>query len=263
MAKKPKPTRRTPVKVPDPLPDSAALLADLRGLIESARAGVAQAVYSAQVVLLWRVGQRILSDILKRKRATYGGQIVATVARQLTADYGRGFAEKCLRRMIQFAVAFPDPEIVVALSRQLSWSHFVEIIPLKTDLHREFYAEMCRVERWGVRTLRDKIGGMLFERTALSREAQRSWPSSARRTSSRRTWSFAIRISWTFSGWPTPIAKRTWRPRSCARWNGSSSSSGPGSRSWPGSSGLPLITETTISIYCFFIASCAGSSSYN
>jgi predicted nuclease of restriction endonuclease-like (RecB) superfamily len=88
----------------------------------------------------------------------------------LTVDYGRGFAEKSLRRMIQFATVFPDPEIVAALSRQLSWSHFVEIIPLKTDLHREFYAEMCRVERWGVRTLRDKIGGMLFERTALSRK---------------------------------------------------------------------------------------------
>ena len=172
MAKKPKPTRQTPVKVLEPLPDSAALLADLRGLIESARAGVAQAVYSAQVVLHWRVGQRILSDILKHKRATYGDQIVATVARQLTADYGRGFAEKSLRRMIQFADAFPDPEIVAALSRQLSWSHFVEIIPLKTDLHREFYAEMCRVERWGVRTLRDKIGGMLFERTALSRKPE-------------------------------------------------------------------------------------------
>jgi hypothetical protein len=80
------------------------------------------------------------------------------VSRQLTADYGRGFAEKSLRRMIQFARLFPNQEIVAALSRQLSWSHFVEIIPLKTDLHREFYAEMCRIERWGVRTLREKIG---------------------------------------------------------------------------------------------------------
>jgi hypothetical protein len=61
-----------------------------------------------------------VSDILKYKRAAYGDQIVATVARQLTADYGRGFAEKSLRRMIQFADLFPDPEIVAALSRQLS-----------------------------------------------------------------------------------------------------------------------------------------------
>jgi predicted nuclease of restriction endonuclease-like (RecB) superfamily len=173
MAKKTKKTAgRTPVRAKEDLPDSRELLADLRELIEAARAGVAQAVYSAQVILHWRVGHRLLADILKYQRAAYGDQIVATVSRQLTADYGRGFAEKSLRRMIQFADVFPDPEIVAALSRQLSWSHFVEIIPLKTDLHREFYAEMCRIERWGVRTLREKIGGMLFERTALSRKPE-------------------------------------------------------------------------------------------
>jgi serine/threonine protein kinase len=172
MAKKPQPTRRTPARATDQVPDSAALLAELRGLIESARASVAQAVSSTQVVLHWRVGQRILSEILKHKRAAYGDQIVATVSRQLTADYGRGFAEKSLRRMIQFADMFPDPENVAALSRQLSWSHFIEIIPLKTDLHCEFYAEMCRVERWSVRPLRDKISGMLFEWTARSRKPE-------------------------------------------------------------------------------------------
>src|SRR5262249_14775682 len=125
MAKKPKPTRRTPAKATDQVLDSGALLEELRGMIESARASVAQAVYSTQVVLHWRVGQRILADILKHQRAAYGDQIVATVSRQLTADYGRGFAEKSLRRMIQFADLFPDPEIVAAPSRQLSWSHFI------------------------------------------------------------------------------------------------------------------------------------------
>jgi predicted nuclease of restriction endonuclease-like (RecB) superfamily len=172
MAKKPKRLPRPSAKATEPLPGSSTLVADLRELIEAARASVAQAVYSAQVILHWRVGHRILADILEYKRAAYGDQIVATVSRELTALYGRGFAEKSLRRMIQFADLFPDPEIVAALSRQLSWSHFVEIIPLKTDFHREFYAEMCRIERWGVRTLREKIAGMLFERTALSRKPE-------------------------------------------------------------------------------------------
>lgn len=61
----------------------------------------------------------------------------------------------------------------MTLSRQLSWSHFIEIIPAKNRLAREFYSEMCRVERWNVRTLRNKIAGMLFERTALSRKPDR------------------------------------------------------------------------------------------
>jgi predicted nuclease of restriction endonuclease-like (RecB) superfamily len=172
MSKKRKSPEKTPAKAGSPPPSADRLLTDLRGLIESARSGVAQAVNSAQTLLYWQVGQRVLSEILGHKRASYGDEIVATVSRQLNAEYGRGFAAKSLRRMIQFAGAFPDREIVAALSRQLSWSHFVEVIPLADGLKREFYAEMCRVERWSVRTLRKKIDGMLFERTALSRKPE-------------------------------------------------------------------------------------------
>jgi len=74
--------------------------------------------------------------------------------------------------MVRFAEVFPEQEIVSTVSRQLSWSHFVEIIPLEDDLHRDFYAEMCRIERWSVRTLRQKIAGMLYERTALSKKPE-------------------------------------------------------------------------------------------
>ena len=93
-------------------------------------------------------GNRIRQDILKEKRAEYGKEIVATLARQLTDDYGNNFNEKNLRRMIQFAEVYSDKEIVVSLIRQLSWTHFIALIPLKNDLQRDFYAEMCRVERW-------------------------------------------------------------------------------------------------------------------
>ena len=72
--------------------------------------------------------------------------------------------------MMQFAEYFPKEEIVVTLSRQLSWSHFIEIIPVKKQLARDFYAEMCRLERWSVRILRKKISGMLFERTAIAKK---------------------------------------------------------------------------------------------
>ncbi len=110
---------------------------------------------------------------MKEKRAEYGKEIVATLSRQLTNDYGNNFNEKNLRRMIQFAEVFPDKEIVVSLIRQLSWTHFVALIPLKDDLQRDFYAEMCRIERWSVRTLRKKIDGMLYERTAISKKPEK------------------------------------------------------------------------------------------
>ena len=151
---------------------SEKLLTDLRALISERREGVAQAVNSALVLLYWQIGHRIHDDILRQERAAYGEEIVSTLSRQLQAEFGNGFSRPNLFRMVRFAEAFPTPEIVSTLSRQMSWSHFVEIIPLDDPLKRDFYAEMCRLERWSVRTLRDKLGGMLFERTALSKKPE-------------------------------------------------------------------------------------------
>jgi predicted nuclease of restriction endonuclease-like (RecB) superfamily len=148
------------------------LLDDVRSLILQAREATAQAVNSALVLLYWQIGQRIRTEILKEKRAGYGEEIISTLSNKLTAEFGNGFSQPNLSRMNRFAEVFPDREIVATLSRQLGWSHFVEIIPLKDDLQRDFYAEMCRVDRWSVRTLRAKIQSMLFERTGLSRKPE-------------------------------------------------------------------------------------------
>ncbi len=97
---------------------------------------------------------------------------MATLLPQLTAEFGQGFTTSALWRMIRFATTFPNTEIVTTLLRQLGWSHFVEIIPLKDELQRDFYVEMCRLERWSVRTLRERVEGMLYERTAISRQPE-------------------------------------------------------------------------------------------
>ena len=149
---------------------SDGLVEDLRDLIQQTRSGVAQTVNSALVQMYWQIGTRIRAEILKNDRADYGKAIVLTLSRQLTTEFGRGFGKRNLFQMLRFSEAFPDGQIVQTLSAQLSWSHFVEIIRQEDPLKREFYAEMCRVENWSVRTLRSKIGGMLFERTALSKK---------------------------------------------------------------------------------------------
>ncbi len=167
------PRSKRPAKkpaVPAVASKRGALAADIRQMIEVARQQVAQAVNAGLTTLYWQIGARIRRDVLENKRAEYGAEIVATLSRQLVPEFGRGFEEKNLRRMVQFAEVFPDGEIVATLRRQLGWSHFKEIIPLKDELKRDFYAEMCRIERWSVRTLRLKIDGMLFERTALSKK---------------------------------------------------------------------------------------------
>jgi len=107
---------------------------EIRGLIEKSRERAAAAVNTELVLLYWQIGNRIRRDILRERRAGYGQRILST------------------------------------LSKKLSWSHFVEILALADGLQRDFYAEMSRIERWSVRTLRHKIAGLLFERSALSQK---------------------------------------------------------------------------------------------
>lgn len=159
-------------KKTEPALDSGALLSELRGLIESARQHVAQTANATQTMLYWHVGQRVRREVLNNERAEYGEQIVSTLSTQLVVEYGQAFGERSLRRMLQFAEVFPDEAIVAALSQQLSWSHFIEILPLKQPLEREYYAELCRVERWSVRTLRERIGSQLYLRTAIARQPE-------------------------------------------------------------------------------------------
>lgn len=145
------------------------LFIDLRHLIEDAKTKVASVANAGITMLYWHIGERINREILGNQRAEYGKQIVATLARQLKHEYGGSeFSIRNLRRMMQFASLFRDPQIVSPLATQLSWTHFVEVIPLKNQLQREFYLTMAAEERWTKRVLRAKIDGMLFERTAIS-----------------------------------------------------------------------------------------------
>jgi len=158
MPAKKKPQPKKAVRSVEAAPNAGKLLGDLRTIID------------AGLVLVYReVGDRIRREILGERRAKYGEEIVVTLSRQLVAEYGDGFTKSQLQRMIQLAEVYPDRRIVQTLSGQLGWSHFLAIIPIKDDLKRDFYAEMCRIERWSVRTLRDMIRGMMYERTAIAK----------------------------------------------------------------------------------------------
>ena len=148
------------------------LIDDIRRLVADARAHVATTANVTLTLLYWHIGRRVGEEVLKGTRADYGQEILATLSRELTGEFGNGYSYSALTRMVNFAAAFPEQAIVATLSQTLSWSHFCELLPLGKPLQRDFYAEMCRVERWSVRTLRDKIGGMLYERTALSRKPE-------------------------------------------------------------------------------------------
>jgi len=144
------------------------LFVDLSQLIEQSRHQVAMQANSTLTILFWQVGKRINDDILQNQRAEYGKQIVSTVSTQLQHLYGRNFALRNLRRMMQFAEFFPDMQIVVPLSRQLSWSHFIELLSLKSDDAKQFYAQLAINEILGVRELRKQIANKAFERTKIA-----------------------------------------------------------------------------------------------
>ena len=153
-------------------PVLSQLLHEVRSLINESRNRIARSVNTELVLLHWHIGDRIRREILKEERAEYGKKIVEGLSQVLTIEYGRGFSRRNLFNMVRFAEVFPNLEIVQTLSAQLSWSHFVALFSLKEILQRDFYAEMCRVERWSVRTLRDKIRGILYERTAISQKPE-------------------------------------------------------------------------------------------
>lgn len=149
------------------------LFGEIRQLIDSAKKQVAIAVNSAMTMMYWHIGDRINRELLGGERAAYGKQVVANLSKQLTAEYGGNqFSSLNLRRMMMFASTFPDIQIVSPLVTQLSWSHFLEVIPIKDDLQRKFYLTMAADQRWSKRTLKAKIDGMLYERTAIAKQPE-------------------------------------------------------------------------------------------
>ena len=145
------------------------LMDDLQLIINSAKVRVASVANAELTKMYWHIGKRINSEILGNQRAEYGKQIVSTLSTQLQRLYGnKGFEARSIRRMMQFASRFDDEKIVTTLSRQLSWSHIIEVLPLKDTLQCEFYLTLCASERWGVRKLRKEIDSMLYERTAVA-----------------------------------------------------------------------------------------------
>lgn len=147
------------------------IISDIRNLIEQSRHQVAAAVNAGMTLMYWHIGERINREILGGERAAYGKQIVATVSQQLTEEYGGSqFSVKNLNRMRLFAERFPDLSIWTPLVSKLSWSHFLQVISIDDNLKRQFYLTMAADQRWSKRTLKDKIDGMLYERTAIAKQ---------------------------------------------------------------------------------------------
>ena len=156
----------------NPIFPSNPLLADVRLLIDAARLRVASTINAELTQIYWQIGNRVNVELLQGQRAEYGKQVIAELAKQLATEFGKGWGERQLRYCLRVAEAFPDEQILHTLCSELSWSHLRLLIQIDEPLKRDFYIEICRVERWSVRQLQERINSMLFERTAISKKPE-------------------------------------------------------------------------------------------
>ncbi len=147
---------------------SLDIVLEISALIEESKQQVVRTANSTLTLLFWQVGKRINEEVLKNERAQYGKQIVATVSAQIEMKYGRNFNEKNVRRMMKFASEFSDFEILPPLAAKLSWSHFIELFPLKSIESKIYYAQNAIENNWGKRELRNQIERKAFERNEIA-----------------------------------------------------------------------------------------------
>ncbi len=83
------------------------ILPEIRSLIEMSRHHAAVTANLALVNLYWNIGRIITQDIQKNeKRADYGDQLLDSLAKSLTQEYGRGYSVSNLNDMRRFYEGF-------------------------------------------------------------------------------------------------------------------------------------------------------------
>lgn len=148
---------------------SEALIFEKISKIIESRKSSAGAYANREVTLMyWEVGHYINSVVLDDERAEYGKKILPSVAAKLMTKYGGSFSERNLYRMMLFASRFKDMEILPPLAAKLSWSHFIELLVLKSDEARSYYANDAATRNYSAKELRRQISRKAFERSEIA-----------------------------------------------------------------------------------------------
>jgi predicted nuclease of restriction endonuclease-like (RecB) superfamily len=148
--------------------DENSLFTHISKIIEKRKSRAGMYANREVTLMFWEIGNYIRSTILDGERAEYGKRIVTTLSSQLVKKYGQTYDIHNIRRMIRFAEKFNNLRIVTKLSSQLSWSHFIEILPLETDKARIYYANDAITRNLGIRELRNQISRKAYERREIA-----------------------------------------------------------------------------------------------
>jgi predicted nuclease of restriction endonuclease-like (RecB) superfamily len=125
------------------------------------------------VEVYWQIGRRIVEEELKgAQRATYGEEILQTLSKELTAEFGKGFSYANLKNFKQFYRTFSEEQISYALRSQLTWTHYRLIMRVENPKARQYYVDECIEQTWSTRTLERNINTFYYERLLSSRNKQ-------------------------------------------------------------------------------------------
>ena len=156
---------------PLPVPcdsDLAPLLGSLGELIRQARQKALRVVDTLHVHTCWHMGRHIIEyEQVGAARAAYGKQLLPTLAKALTLEFGKGFDTSNLRYMRLFYQAFPKCD---ALRHELSWTHYRTLLRVENDSARQWYMNECAVLNWSTRALERQIGTLYYERLLVSQD---------------------------------------------------------------------------------------------
>ncbi|WP_223457867.1 MULTISPECIES: PDDEXK nuclease domain-containing protein [unclassified Pseudomonas] len=149
-------------------PHLASLLGNLGKLIHQARQKVLRAVDTVQVQTCWQIGRHIVEfEQNGARRARYGKELLSTLAKALTAEFGKGFDASNLRYMRLFYQAFPIRD---ALRHELSWTHYRRLLRVDNDSARLWYMNESATQNWSSRALERQINTLYYERLLASRD---------------------------------------------------------------------------------------------
>ncbi len=174
----------------------SGLLKEIRQLVEQARYNVVRIINTELLLTYWNVG-RLIVEREKEEKIDDSSlrQMFIDLSKELSRELGKGFSRSNLFAMRSFYIRFNmfdtdltvsgqklkknqkkptasgKSKIVLTVSGQLSWSHYCELLKCNDDIETGFYKQTAIRENWSVRELRRQIDSALFERIALSKNA--------------------------------------------------------------------------------------------
>ena len=146
---------------------SPDFIREIKQIIAQARQKAYTAINSAMVEAYWQMGRRIVEQEQQGKdRADYGSQLLKSLSKELTAEFGKGFSLGSLYYYRQFYQTFP--EIFATPWRILTWSHYKRLMQVSNANARTWYLKEAAEQMWSYRTLDRNIGSQYYERLLLS-----------------------------------------------------------------------------------------------